>query len=516
MGLTSRALSITVTAGDGYYRSFNLDSQPLGVYWTDIEGNKMMLAWKKNGTNCDLQLVVGQTDAAHVNKPMWVSDIETITVNASSTSSGSGTPGNYEGNQGQTGGTGGTTGSAPITGTITKTVKTTPLFSGGVASSRVNLTEVRKAIEEINKNKPTDGSVPKAVLEIDASRTGTGTNDGEVKQVQVTLTADTLKALVNQKNITASLKTDLGTIVLPPAALQELNANSSQPIVISIKASEQVPADGAGQIGQRPVVDITITQGSQQITSLGGRQIRAGISYAAQNTENQNQLLAYYINDKGKSKPVKLSRFDGESNQMLFGTVHLSLYAVGYNNVTFADIEKHWAQKNIEFLAAREIIKGKAANVFDPDGQVTRAEFVTMLANSMDDITVAGAASAGFDDVAAAAWFADFVNWAVAKGIVSGYGDGKFGPNDLITREQMAVMADKFLQAMQADLNVVKDASQFTDQDKINSWAAASVSKMQQAGIINGRTDGSFAPQGTSTRAEAATVIKGYIEALLQ
>jgi len=516
VGLTSRALSITVTAGDGYYRSFNLDSQPLGVYWTDIEGNKMMLAWKKNGTNCDLQLVVGQTDAAHVNKPMWVSDIETITVNASSTSSGSGTPGNYEGNQGQTGGTGGTTGSAPITGTITKTVKTTPLFSGGVASSRVNLTEVRKAIEEINKNKPTDGSVPKAVLEIDASRTGTGSNDGEVKQVQVTLTADTLKALVNQKNITASLKTDLGTIVLPPAALQELNANSSQPIVISIKASEQVPADGAGQIGQRPVVDITITQGSQQITSLGGRQIRAGISYAAQNTENQNQLLAYYINDKGKSKPVKLSRFDGESNQMLFGTVHLSLYAVGYNNVTFADIEKHWAQKNIEFLAAREIIKGKAANVFDPDGQVTRAEFVTMLANSMDGITVAGAASAGFDDVAAAAWFADFVNWAVAKGIVSGYGDGKFGPNDLITREQMAVMADKFLQAMQADLNVVKDASQFTDQDKINSWAAASVSKMQQAGIINGRTDGSFAPQGTSTRAEAATVIKGYIEALLQ
>lgn len=518
VGLTSRAKSITVTAGDGYYRSFNLDSQPLGVYWTDIEGNKIMLAWKKNGTNCDLQLVVGQTDAAHVNKPMWVSDIKTITVNASSTSPGTGTPGNYEGNQGQSGNSG-TTGSTPITGTITKTVKTIPLFSGGTASSRVALNDVRKAIEEINKNK--HNSELKAVLEIDASSlvpAATGSaGSGQVNQTQVTLTADTLKALVNEKNITASIKTDLGIIVLPPEVLQQLNANGSQPVVVTLTASGQTPADGGtGLIGDRPVVDITITQGNQQVTSLGGRQIRAGISYKAQNTENQSKLLAYYINDKGESKPVKLSGFDDESNQMLFATVHLSLYAVGYNDVTFADVQKHWAQKNIEFLAAREIIKGKAAGVFDPDGNVTRAEFVTMLANSMDGIIVAGAKSAGFDDVAAAAWYAGFINWAVDKKIVSGYGDGNFGPNDLITREQMAVMADKFLQAIQADLNVVKAAASFKDQDKINSWAAASVSKMQQAGIINGRTDGSFAPQGTSTRAEAATVIKGYIESLLK
>ena len=518
VGLTSRAQSITVTAGDGYNRSFNLDSSPLGVYWTDIEGNKMMLAWKRNDSNCDLQLVVGQTDGAHVNKPMWVSGIETITVNATSTSSGSGTSGKYEGKKDDDNKDNASTGSTPVTETVTEKVKSPPSISGGTASSSVSTNEIKKAIEAINKNKPADGNAQRAILEIDSTSSGQAANAGEVNQAQVTLTADTLKALANQNNIAVSINTDLGIVVLPPEAVQQLGSNSGQPIVISItrSSSEQPGSTNSQQIGDRPVVDITISQGNQQISSLGGRQIRAGIAYAAQNNENQGQLLAYYINDQGESKPVKLSRFDGESNQMLFATVHLSLYAVGYNDVTFADIQKHWAQNNIEFLAAREIIKGKADGVFDPDGKVTRAEFVTMLANSLDGISTAGAKSAGFDDVAAAAWYADFVNWAVEKKIVSGYGDGNFGPNDLITREQMAVMTDKFLAAMQADLNTVKTAAVFTDQSKINSWAASAVKKMQQTGIINGRPDGSFAPQGTSTRAEAATMIKGYIEALLK
>ena len=518
VGLTSSAMSITVTASDGYYRNFSLDNQKWGVYWTDIQGNKPMLAWKQNGTKCDLMLVVGQSDTEDINKPNWVSDIETITINAKSTSSGSGSPGSYEGPKNQNGTSGGT--GNTVTKTIKAEISAAPSISDGIARTSVPVADVKKALEEISKSKSDDGLVQKAVVEINAlSATPASTGAGDkVDKVQVTLSADSINALANGENVTASIKTDLGEIILPPEVLKQLTTAGTQSIAIAIAISGQTTLndDAKDQIGERPVVDISINQGNQQITTLGGNQIKAGISYDAQSTENKTQLLVYYINAKGESVPVKLSRFDEQNNQMSFGTVHLSLYAVGYNGVTFADIQNHWAKNNIEFLAAREIIRGKAANVFDPDGKVTRAEFVTMLVNSMDGIKTTGSASAGFDDVAGSAWYAGNVNWAVASGIVSGYGNGTFGPSDMITREQMALMADKFLQAMKADLDNVEASFKFNDQDKINNWAAASVIKMQQAGIINGRTDGSFAPQGTSTRAEAATVIKGYIDALLR
>lgn len=498
IGVNSRAKSITVTASDGYYRSFNLDSNPLGIYWTDIQGNKIMLAWKQNGSSCDLMLVVGQTDGEHVNKPMWVSDVDTITVNASSTSSGSGSPGSYEQQKQQT------SEEAP-------SVTITPTVSGGVASSTVSLADVNRALENLTTRQNTAGPT---TVEISAISTAP---KGGVTKAQVSIPLDAINALVKAENTTAAIKTDLGEIILPPQVLQAMASGNTEPVVINLVMSSgtNLNNEAREQIGARPVVDITITAGNNEVTSLGGSQIQAGISYTAETTENQSQLLVYYINDQGESKPVKLSGFNNESNQMLFGTVHLSLYAVGYNEVTFDDIQNHWAKDNIEFLAAREILKGKSEGVFDPDGNVTRAEFVTMLANSIDGIKVTGSKSTDFNDVAQDAWYADYVNWAVASGVVNGYGNGQFGANDMITREQMALMTDSFIKVIKADLGIVNEESEFQDQDKINKWSVAAVSRMQQFNILNGKPDGTFVPQGTATRADAAAVIKSYIDALL-
>ncbi|NLV21271.1 MAG: hypothetical protein GXY49_04715, partial [Syntrophomonadaceae bacterium] len=298
-GLTGRAVSITLTADD-FVREFNLGNGELGV--NKVYPNNLFMIIEINDKG-ELQLIVPQETTDSINRQHWIRDFNRITVNVTSVTPGGGTSGAGLNKPKEE-----TSPSDTVTKTITAVITAPPSISGGTASSRVALNDVKKAIDEINKNKPADGSAPKAVLEIDASRAGQGNNAGEVNQTQVTLTAETLKALVNQENITASIKTDLGAIVFPPEALQQLNSNSGQPIVINITLSGSVqPGNGAEQIGDRPVVDITITQGNQQITSLGGRQIRAGISYKAQNTENQSKLLAYYINDKGESKPVKLS-----------------------------------------------------------------------------------------------------------------------------------------------------------------------------------------------------------------
>lgn len=489
VGLSSRARSITVTASDGYHRNFNLDSAPLGVYWTDIQGNKMMLAWKQNGTKCDLKLVVGQTDANHVNKPMWVSDIVSITVNASSTTPGSGSGDKYKKEN-------------KTEESATGKIELKPTVTGDTASSTIALADITRAMEGIGK---ADNAVVELKLTSEAAA-------GQVKNAEVKIPTDAINALTKAENITLRIQTNLGEIELPPAVVRELAAGNQEGITINLMLEDNAVLDDAAKkhVGERPIVDITIKKDNHEITGLNGKQIRVTIPYKPDSSLNSNNLLVYYINDQGQSTPLLSSRFDEENNRMVFETVHLSLYAVGYNEVYFSDIQSHWAKDNIQFLAAREILKGKGASLFDPNGNVTRAEFVTMLAN-LTQGSVATASSAGFTDILAGAWYEDYVNWAVARGIVSGYGNDKFGPNDKITREQMAVMLDKFIVAVKADVEAVNERASFTDTARISKWAAASVSKMQQYNIINGRTDGSFAPQDTATRAEAATVIKGYL-----
>lgn len=499
VGLSNRAMSITVMASDGYYRSFNLDSNSLGIYWTDIQGNKIMLAWQEDGSACGLKLVVGQTGTDHINKPMWVGNINAININASSVSSGSGSLGSYEAQK-----------AAAAAVVTTGQLELKPTVTGDKATCSVALADVNKALEGIN---PTDKSAKAMVSFNLASELASG----QIKNAEVVLPADAISSLANAVNTTVKINTDLGEIELSPAVLKDL-AGSKEQISINLKLSSNsvLTEQSKAKVGDRPVIDITFKKGNQEIANMSGNEIKAAISYAAKSTENSNQLLVYYVNNKGESVPVKLSGFNEQNKQMLFGTVHLSLYAIGYNEVSFEDIKNHWAKNSIEFLAARDIIKGKAKGLFDPDGNVSRAEFVTILANSMDGINVSAAKNAGFKDVQAGDWYAGSIDWAATNGIISGLGDNQFGPNEKITREQMAVMINNFIKVMKSDLDNVNAASSFTDQDKIGKWAVEAVSKMQQLNIINGRPDGSFAPEGTASRAEATSVIKSYIDALLK
>ena len=495
VGLRSSARSITVTAGDGYYREFNLDSRGLGVYWADIQGNQIMLAWERNGTPCNLQLVVGQTAENFVNKPMWVSDIVSITVNASTVTPGGGTPGGYEGQQ------------PDATGGTVAIVEPTVTVEGDTASSTAKLEDIKKALEELKKQA---GEEETPALEIDMR---SNTADGKIKNTEITLPADVVKALA-VAGVAVNIKTDLGSMLLSPEVLQQMAAGEEEMIKIIVSLTEtdtaELNEEAGHKIGNRPVYSIKLMKGAQEITDLNGKQITIFIPYEPASSENTDKLVVYYINDQGEAIPVRSSRFDEKMGGMVFETVHLSYYAVGYNLVTFSDIQNHWAKDNIEYLAAREILNGKGQDLFDPEGKVTRAEFVTMLANLVGADT-SQPSNAGFTDVVKGAWYEGYVDWAVANGIVSGYGDGRFGPNDQITREQMAVMLEKFIEVIDLNGQKVNEAVSFIDQEKVSSWATASVAKIQEYGIISGRTDGSFAPQDNASRAEAATVIKSCL-----
>ncbi|WP_250278249.1 S-layer homology domain-containing protein [[Clostridium] colinum] len=172
----------------------------------------------------------------------------------------------------------------------------------------------------------------------------------------------------------------------------------------------------------------------------------------------------------------------------------------------FSDTSGHWANSSIKYLADRGIINGVSETSFKPNDNITRAEFVTLLAK-MDNINENKYKSENFTDVSSTAWFNPYVDWAYKVGITNGTTNTTFAPNAKITREQMAVMIEKFCEYKKFDLKNNKEEISFTDINNISSFAKSSVTRVQQAGIINGRPDGSFAPKSNATRAEAAQMI---------
>ena len=121
----------------------------------------------------------------------------------------------------------------------------------------------------------------------------------------------------------------------------------------------------------------------------------------------------------------------------------------------------------------------------------------------------------GFTDVQKGAWYEKAVAWAVANNIVSGYGDGRFGPNDNITREQMAVITVNFARAAGLEFTASVEEIEFTDAGKISGYAKDAVRTLQMAGIISGKGNNTFDPKGTATRAEAARIITDIIKAMV-
>ncbi|HBV99326.1 MAG TPA: hypothetical protein DEF36_20090 [Desulfotomaculum sp.] len=171
--------------------------------------------------------------------------------------------------------------------------------------------------------------------------------------------------------------------------------------------------------------------------------------------------------------------------------------------VTLSDIVRNWAQDNIEKLVSLGAITGYPDGTFRPDNDITRAEFVTVLVKAFKLEPKQGKV---FVDTANY-WARDYISTAVAYDIVSGFDQNTFGPDDPITREQMAVMAVKA-----AKLTPANEQLSFGDSWDISAWAREAVATSVKYGIIKGNPDNTFRPGDNATRAEAVTVIVNALQ----
>ena len=160
----------------------------------------------------------------------------------------------------------------------------------------------------------------------------------------------------------------------------------------------------------------------------------------------------------------------------------------------------------VEYTLQNGLMGGYSDGRFGPNDNLSRAQLAQILYNKEGKPLANGGSS--FSDVVADAWYADAISWAAANGIVGGYGGGRFGPNDNITREQLAVMIWRYSGSPAATNKELK----FSDADEAGSYALDALRWAVENGIINGKGGGILDPKGLATRAQVAQMLKNYLE----
>lgn len=200
---------------------------------------------------------------------------------------------------------------------------------------------------------------------------------------------------------------------------------------------------------------------------------------------------------------------NGDYSVMEDTTFH-ALWVEGEKNMRFADVaENAWYHDGVKYCFDRNLMNGVSDTAFSPDSSTTRAMIVTIL-NRMEG-TPAPIGGNPFRDVDFNTWYTNATIWAAECGIVNGYGQGRFGPSDQITREQLATILFRYYDAAGFDTSARASLDGFPDAASVSSWAKEAMSWAVGAGIISGvgtNNETILKPGGNATRAMVAAILQ--------
>ena len=177
----------------------------------------------------------------------------------------------------------------------------------------------------------------------------------------------------------------------------------------------------------------------------------------------------------------------------------------------FTDVsEKDWFYGDVMFVYENGLMLGTSKTLFSPHGTATRGMMATILWRMEGSPAPKGKNS--FTDVEAGKWYADAITWTAENSIFAGYGKDKFGPDDPITREQLAAIFYRYADYKGYDLTVKGNLDKFKDADKITDYAKTAMQWAVGSGLVKGKSGNLLDPQGTATRAEIAAMLHRFIE----
>ena len=423
---------------------------------------------------------------------------------------------------------GGSGGSGPIVNPPASPVTNVPaqgsvnipgtVDEGGNITANITNQAVSEAISKALAQAKQNGTEQKGInLVLNVISTGNQTANNLAidlpKEVQDTLIAGGVG------NITFIVSTSNGSIInigMDMAALEEMSnqAKGSVNLTATRLDNSTLTAGARAAIGNRPVFDLRASYGEgAQVESFGSGSILITIPYTLAANEKAGNIQAVYVDLKGQVQWINSSVYDSLKGILSFNTNHFSTYGIGYKQdvPSFTDTSGHWAKEDIGFVASYGLLKGTSDTTFSPDTDMTRGMFITALGR-LANTDVSGYEKSSFTDVKNDAYYMGYIQWASKNSIANGVGNGRFAPDQSITREQMAVIMQNYAKAIGITLPKIHEENTFADSIKISAYAKDAVKEMQTAGIINGKNGNLFDPQGRATRAEVSAVLHRFVE----
>ena len=355
----------------------------------------------------------------------------------------------------------------------TNTTPPQPTAQDGTASAVMSAADGDKLVQEAVENQSQTIVIKPEIT-------------GDVTKAQVSIPASTVGQIQSQTNASLTVSTPIADAAIPREALDALASAGGD---ISVTAEQE---------GQS--VTFTLAAGGETVEQIpGGLTLTIPVEDAGPGT------VAVLVHEDGAREVIQRSIVeDGRMNIPLDGSATVEIVD---NGRAFSDVPAaNWASEAVTFAAARELFSGTSETTFSPDETMSRAMLATVLYR-LEGQPEQTAASA-YSDVSSDAWYADSVAWAVENGIASGYGDGQFGPNDSVTREQFVVMLWRYVGSPKASRRDLE----FADADRVSDYAQEALCWAVENGVLNGNDSGQLVPGGTATRAEAAQMLKNFME----
>ncbi|MEK5467963.1 S-layer homology domain-containing protein [Paenibacillus sp. FSL R7-0210] len=340
----------------------------------------------------------------------------------------------------------------------------------------------------------------------------------------------------NMENVAATLvlQTSKGSYTLPASeinigALAARLGNGAKLEDITLRitigdasaAMNQVVTAAASRGGltlAAPILDFTVTASSGTSTVEVSR-FNAYVSrtVALPQGVNPNRLTTGIVVDPDgtvRHVPTRIIQKDGKYYAEINSLTN-STYSVVWHPLTFADVEKHWAKNAVNDMGSRLVINGVNESTFNPNADITRAEFAAIIVRGLG--LKLGEGAAKFADVPANSWYAAAVGTASGAGLITGFEDGTFRPDARITREQaMNIIAKAMkLTGLAEQTGTVDTAgvlAAFTDAGRTGAWAKDSLALAASAGLITGRSGNKLEAKANVTRAEVAVLIQRLLQ----
>lgn len=333
----------------------------------------------------------------------------------------------------------------------------------------------------------------------------------------------TSKAILNQDDsfVLGALTASESFTVVSASGLKLLNVGPSDTQSITY---DQVGMDGSS--GSAPGTDpgsgsssgtdrypvaaaSGITGGSLQISTTHARQGQTVTVTAT--AESGFALSAVTVTDKSGRAVAVTSRGDGTWSFVMPGsavTVNAVFVPEQPEQLPFTDVgEKDWFREAVDYVYRAGLMSGTGGATFSPGTATTRSMVVTILHRYEG---TPAAAPSSFPDVPVEQYYTEAVAWAAANGVVNGYDNGLFMPDQAITREQMAAILYRYAQYKGMDVSGRADLSAFSDADQVSGYAVDAMAWANHAGLISGMGDHTLQPQGSATRAQVAAILMRF------